>query len=303
MTKQLRRPERHRYVRMLFRQLPGAVWMTDRDLCLTYVAGRLSNDMGPRAKPGMYVYDVVGTRDPTNTVIASHRAAIAGEPQSFEYQLGDRWYAVSVEQLKGETGEVAGSIAAASDITEQRATQQRLVRSEELLAQAQRVAHIGSFEWNIASNAVTWSDELQRIYGLEPGQFNGTFEAFLERVHPDDLERTQSTYSRLASKKVATCLRTQNRSSRRQSRHIAHARQRHYRRDRHTDPHRGLLLGRDGTSTRNGRTRAGALDAGSRNRSDCRWTSCCRSQRTDNHVQPSFSFVVENSVRSCPPAE
>jgi hypothetical protein len=115
--------------------------------------------------------DVVGTRDPSNTVIASHRAAIAGEPQSFEYQLGDRWYAVSVEQLKGETGEVAGSIAAAFDITEQRATQQRLVRSEELLAQAQRVAHIGSFEWDIASNMVTWSDELLRIYGLEPGQF------------------------------------------------------------------------------------------------------------------------------------
>src|SRR5262249_8931890 len=63
---------------------------------------------------------------------------------------------------------------------------------EALLAQAQRVAHIGSFEWDIASNVVAWSDELHRIYGLEPGQFKGTFEAFLERVHPDDLERTKN---------------------------------------------------------------------------------------------------------------
>jgi PAS domain S-box-containing protein len=39
---------------------------------------------------------------------------------------------------------------------------------------------------------VTWSDELHRIYGLEPGQFDGTYEAFLAHVHPDDLERTKS---------------------------------------------------------------------------------------------------------------
>jgi PAS domain-containing protein len=55
------------------------------------------------------------------------------------------------------------------------------------------VAHIGSFEWDMASNVVTWSDELYRIYGVEPGQFDGTYEAFMERVHPDDLERTKGT--------------------------------------------------------------------------------------------------------------
>jgi PAS domain S-box-containing protein len=59
------------------------------------------------------------------------------------------------------------------------------------LGQAQRLAHIGSFEWDMASNAVTWSDELHRIYGIEPGRFGGTYEAFLSRVHPDDLDRTK----------------------------------------------------------------------------------------------------------------
>jgi len=178
---------------MMFQQLPGAVWTTDRDLGLTYVAGRLANNMSPRAKAGMSVYDVIGTRDPANRVIASHLAAISGEPQSFESEGGGRWYRVFIEQLTIETGEVAGCIGAAFDITEQRATQERLVKSEALLAQAQRVAHIGSFEWELASNVLTWSDELQRIYGLEPGHFSGTYEAFLERVHPDDVERTKSS--------------------------------------------------------------------------------------------------------------
>jgi len=185
--------ERDRYLRMLFRQLPGAVWMTDRSLFLTYVAGRLANNMSPRAQPGMSVYDIIGTRDPAHRVIASHLAALSGQPQSFEYNYNDRWYGIFIEQLTNDTDGVAGCIGAAFDITEQRLTQDRLARSEALLAQAQRVAHIGSFEWEIASNAVTWSDELYRIYGLGPGQFKGTYEAFLERAHPDDLEMIKSS--------------------------------------------------------------------------------------------------------------
>jgi signal transduction histidine kinase len=190
---QPKRFKRDTYVHMLFRQFPGAVWTTDRDLCLTYVAGRLANNLSLRARTGMSVYDVVDTQDPANRVIACHHAAMSGKPQSFEYQFNGRWYGVFVEQLKDESGSVAGCIAAAFDITEHRATQERLVRSEALLAQAQRVAHIGSFEWDIPSNLMNWSDELHRIYGLEPGQFEGTYEGFLKRVHPDDLERTKSS--------------------------------------------------------------------------------------------------------------
>jgi PAS domain S-box-containing protein len=184
--------ERDQYVRILFRQLPGAVWTTDLDLNLTYVAGRLANNMGPRARPGMSVYDVVGTRDPANRGIASHRAAMAGESQSFEQQIESRWYKMFIEPLTDDSGKVTGCIGAAFDITEQRATRERLARSEAMLAQAQRMARIGSFEWDIASDAVTWSDELCRIHGLEPHSFQGTYEASLKFIHPDDLERTKS---------------------------------------------------------------------------------------------------------------
>src|SRR5215468_1652554 len=180
------------HLRMLFRQLPGAMWTTDRDLRLTYVAGRLADNIGPKAKPGTLLYDIVGTHDPANLFIAYHRAALLGDSQSFETEFNNRRYEVLVEQLKDEGGAATGCIAAAFDITDQYKMQERLTRSEALLAQAQRVAHIGSFEWDLASNSVRWSDELHRIYGLESGQFRGTYEAFLERVHPDDMERTKS---------------------------------------------------------------------------------------------------------------
>ena len=54
------------------------------------------------------------------------------------------------------------------------------------LEEAQRLARIGSWEWDIPTNTVWWSDELFRIYGLEPGSIVPSYEEFLNYVHPDD---------------------------------------------------------------------------------------------------------------------
>jgi len=62
----------------------------------------------------------------------------------------------------------------------------RLAGRERQLAEAQELAHIGSWEWDIATNSVTWTDELFRLFGLEPQSVAVTYESFLERVHPDD---------------------------------------------------------------------------------------------------------------------
>lgn len=61
-----------------------------------------------------------------------------------------------------------------------------LQERERRLREAEHVAHMGSFEWDVTTDTVTWSDELYRIFGFEPGESPSTFAAFLERVHPDD---------------------------------------------------------------------------------------------------------------------
>ena len=65
----------------------------------------------------------------------------------------------------------------------------------DLLSEAERIARFGTWKWHIASGRVTWSDELHHIYGVEPGEFGGTTDAFLERVHPGDRERVWSHIS------------------------------------------------------------------------------------------------------------
>ncbi|HEY6401842.1 MAG TPA: PAS domain S-box protein, partial [Blastocatellia bacterium] len=56
------------------------------------------------------------------------------------------------------------------------------------LREAQAIAHMGSFHWDVSANTITWSDELYRIYGLEPGQLRITYQSYLEHIHPDHRE-------------------------------------------------------------------------------------------------------------------
>jgi PAS domain S-box-containing protein len=67
--------------------------------------------------------------------------------------------------------------------------QEGLRRNEGQLRTAQQVAHVGSWEIDLTSNTATWSEELYRIFGLDPGTSAPSYEGFLELVHPEDKQR------------------------------------------------------------------------------------------------------------------
>lgn len=68
----------------------------------------------------------------------------------------------------------------------------QLQTSEAQLAEAQRTAHVGHWEWNLMRDEVSWSPELYRIYGLETPREVMSYQSFLSRVHPDDLQYVQA---------------------------------------------------------------------------------------------------------------
>ncbi|MFC1672291.1 PAS domain-containing protein, partial [Planctomycetota bacterium] len=70
-------------------------------------------------------------------------------------------------------------------------TEEELRRSEASLAEAQRIAHLGNWDWNITDDELHWSDEIYRIFGLDSRSFGATYEAFLDSVHPDDRKSVQ----------------------------------------------------------------------------------------------------------------
>lgn len=79
-------------------------------------------------------------------------------------------------------------------IMERDKAEESLRESERSLAEAQRIAHLGNWDLELVKNELRWSDEVFRIFGLKPQEFEGTFEGFLKRVHPDDRGAVGSLY-------------------------------------------------------------------------------------------------------------
>jgi PAS domain S-box-containing protein len=94
------------------------------------------------------------------------------------------WGRLSLSLLKGRPSPLV--IARVEDITDERRADEALRASEERFRLAQQAAHIGTFEWNIQTGVNSWTPELEAMYGLPPGGFGGTQEAFENLVRPDD---------------------------------------------------------------------------------------------------------------------
>ncbi|MBL4801130.1 MAG: PAS domain S-box protein [Emcibacter sp.] len=100
---------------------------------------------------------------------------------------------ISLKKIQIEHNKTALIIIEAKDITEAVRSNKELVESKARLARAQKIAHIGNFEWTIVSNVLIWSEEAYRIFNLAPNGIDSTYESFLARVHPDDREHVEMT--------------------------------------------------------------------------------------------------------------
>jgi diguanylate cyclase (GGDEF)-like protein/PAS domain S-box-containing protein len=96
---------------------------------------------------------------------------------------------LTAQRRRAQMALVTAHAALAATVAERTAA---LARTQARLVETQELARIGSWEWDVETDAVSWSDELHRIYGVHPGEHEATFAGYLERVHPDDRERVQA---------------------------------------------------------------------------------------------------------------
>ncbi len=86
---------------------------------------------------------------------------------------------------------------------QQRKTILQLQRSQKRLEEAQKLAHIGHFEWDIQTDKIYWSDEMYRIYGYEPKSFEVTFEFLFEHTYSEDRSLLKNYIEQVKKNKIA----------------------------------------------------------------------------------------------------
>lgn len=194
-TEQILRVHRQEF-QLIFDSVPAMIWFKDchnnvlranRAAALTAgispeeMEGRASSELYPEHADDYYRDDVA--------VITSRKAKLGIVEKLRTAQGEERWLRTDKVPVMSDAGHVRGVIVFAVDITDQMRAQQALAQSEERLTRSQTFAEIGTWDWNIATGELYWSERIPALFGHKMGALQTTYANFLAAVHPDDRQR------------------------------------------------------------------------------------------------------------------
>jgi len=133
------------------------------------------------------------------------------EPSSGEWQFLRKdgsaiWVILSLAPADGEVVDEALAVGHVQDITTRKQAEAELRHSRERLSEAEHVAQLGSWEWDITNNHTTWSDGLFHVYGLTPNEFDPALRGCEQRVYPDDREFVDRTIDQAVAERSSFTL-------------------------------------------------------------------------------------------------
>jgi PAS domain S-box-containing protein len=188
-----------RQFRALIENALDLIAILDQDGMMLYVGPSVERVLGyaPENLIGRNLFALVHPDDLAVTLAAfreniSHTGLRRWNEYRFRH-LDGSWRSLESDARSWlDHPEVRGVVVNSRDVTQSRLAQERLVRSERQLTAAQALAHVGSWEWELADNLFVCSAEMKRLLGMEADQ-EISYDQFLECLHPDDREQTRQT--------------------------------------------------------------------------------------------------------------
>jgi diguanylate cyclase (GGDEF)-like protein/PAS domain S-box-containing protein len=153
---------------------------------------------------GDFVWDHFLTPEERDSVREDAFNALARNPHSQRSTHTNHWVARdgtrrliewSNSVLLDEQGRMEFMICVGTDVTEKKQAEATLIESERRLNEAQRIAQVGSWELDLASGRLDWSDETFSLFEIDPAAFDASYQAFLGAIHPEDRERVSQAYA------------------------------------------------------------------------------------------------------------
>ena len=187
---------------LLFEANPMAMWVNDCDTLRIVAVNEAAVRLYGWSRPQLLAMTVLDLLLPDDRPafleeILAGRPAGCAAPARHRHRTRDGGL-VTVEVQASPVG-FAGrpaTLVLARDVTEQDRLRAALDTTGDQLREAQAVAKVGIWEWDVPANEVRWSDELYRIFGLTPQAFPGTYEGYIAAVHPDDRPMVEGTIER-----------------------------------------------------------------------------------------------------------
>ena len=186
--------------RSLVRASSDGLWIFDETGTTIWANDRMAELLGlaPEDMIGFRVEDALdapGREQFREHLVEMTTAEVGWENRESKFVRPDGteiWTLLSFSPIRDDAGRRAGWLHRITEYTDRKALVETLQDREQQLATAQSIAHIGSWSWEVTTDTVIWSDELYRIYNLDPESHDATYEGFLDGIHPDDRARVRA---------------------------------------------------------------------------------------------------------------
>ncbi len=185
------REKQARHIHSILENTPNPIWSVDLDYNLIAhnmaFSKRTSEEQGKVPKIGE---SVLGRNTLKRKKL--YDRAFKGESFRTEYEMKKQgrttYHELSFNPIYGNQGRITGCSVNRMDVTRRVKILQELQKSEAYLKEAQEIANMGNWNWDMVGNKIEWSDQLYKVFGQDRKTFEADYQGLMDIIHPEDRE-------------------------------------------------------------------------------------------------------------------